>query len=930
MVAHHLLAALLALTTCCFGGCCPSGAELEESIARSSHHEAIALLRSCAAAAERRRSLLAAVQAVLESGEASAGLAVAAKAVLASGTTDSFGGGAPAATRVAAAPTASVADEASLSSPTADDAEARPAGGDFDGVESSRRRPALTTWHESVEDQMFAQHAQLELTRSRVWARGGKPQSVIPSTPALPTGTSRRWEVACDERLYSIGPPAVPQCTPAVPAAGGTVAGARCARVLRDGFLSRTEQRDMIATLERAMRGLFHQGAQTSFAPEARSSLKYMGAAGHALFQTVSARVRASLEADFGAERLHPAGALFTRIWADHLVPADGMDVAPGHAYDGPHVDKANRASYDYSALLYLNTKCPGGGGGGVADCVDEDAAVPTFDGGDFAWLDEDRDLVVQPRGGRLLGFTGGLENLHHGRRVTNGTRYLIGFWFTCHAELEYADDQDDEEGGSGGGGGGGGHGELGRGDGVGVAAGVGTSRGRAPDLAKAAPPASAPFALFDRLQRLQTEAQADAGRAGLQTTAAQISQSQAAPPVPPRRNGRRRDARSTSTTEDDTPPPVPPRRRRHPSGGADTPPPVPPRRRRHPSASTTEDDTPPPIPPRRRRHPSGGAGAGAGAAATTTPDVQQCRAASGRSLPATARPRTGADAGSPAREPASLGAELRRMRDARDRHGGGCRDGVGATDDTDANVSGGSGDGNDDGGGGDGGEGGDCRYCDGVDQEATRGARSPAEPPSDRTDDAHAYAHHRELPATASAGGASAGGRRGFDLPSFPDGLAAPYEAGYGGAYGLSDDASMAEAIEAYAAALEKYDAVHGPPMESGQDEARLKQQRASGLDFAPLYPEAPDGTDAHPSAEAAWDALARGAARSWPHSALGAHPAIDPERHPRQAVASEHDAGRRQDCGFAGITEDECVHGRGCQWDDSGGANGEPWCFF
>ena len=32
------------------------------------------------------------------------------------------------------------------------------------------------------------------------------------------------------------------------------------------------------------------------------------------------------------------------------------MDVEPGHRYWNAHVDKANRASYDYSALLYLNS----------------------------------------------------------------------------------------------------------------------------------------------------------------------------------------------------------------------------------------------------------------------------------------------------------------------------------------------------------------------------------------------------------------------------------------------------------------------------------------------------------------------------------------------------------------------------------------------
>ena len=111
-------------------------------------------------------------------------------------------------------------------------------------------------------------------------------------------------------------------------------------------------------TFERTMRGLFHQGAQTSFAPEAKSSLRYMGATGHALYSEVLERVRRQIMHDFGVAELYSAGSLMMRIWADERVPADGMDVEPGHKYNGTHVDKANRASYDYSALLYLNSYC--------------------------------------------------------------------------------------------------------------------------------------------------------------------------------------------------------------------------------------------------------------------------------------------------------------------------------------------------------------------------------------------------------------------------------------------------------------------------------------------------------------------------------------------------------------------------------------------
>ena len=136
-----------------------------------------------------------------------------------------------------------------------------------------------------------------------------------------------------------------------------------------------------------------------------------------------------------------------TRIWADAIIPDDRMDVEPGHRYWNPHADKANRASYDYSALLYLNSHCSNGAEDAASTtvCDYEDTAQPQFDGGEFVWLDLARDHVVEPRAGRLVYFTGGLENLHRLREVTAGTRYVIGMWFTCHAELEYRDEDDSD-----------------------------------------------------------------------------------------------------------------------------------------------------------------------------------------------------------------------------------------------------------------------------------------------------------------------------------------------------------------------------------------------------------------------------------------------------------------------------------------------------
>jgi len=208
-------------------------------------------------------------------------------------------------------------------------------------------------------------------------------------------------------------------------------------------------------------------------------------------------------------------------------------------------------------------------------------------------------------------------------------------------------------------------------------------------------------------------------------------------------------------------------------------------------------------------------------------------------------------------------------------------------------------------------------RYVDGLDLEAR--------PPSAAEDGA---VDHRSLPRPRLR---PSDAWRGYDLPGFPDGTPAPFEEGYEGGYGLDDQATMEEAIEAYAAALERYDAVHGPPMESAEDEARLKRQRTAGMPFHPLYPEkSPGGEDVHSNAEDAWDAMvAHDAARRAP--AYGERRSVNDAGEERLGGGSagrrSGGAAERTDCGFPGITEAQCVQERGCRWDDS--RVGVPWCF-
>ena len=55
------------------------------------------------------------------------------------------------------------------------------------------------------------------------------------------------------------------------------------------------------------------------------------------------------------------------------------------------------------------------------------------FEGGDFAFVDEGMDEVIEPRMGRLLLFASGFEHLHRVGHVTRGTRMVLAQWFTLN-----------------------------------------------------------------------------------------------------------------------------------------------------------------------------------------------------------------------------------------------------------------------------------------------------------------------------------------------------------------------------------------------------------------------------------------------------------------------------------------------------------------
>jgi|Transcript_50057 hypothetical protein len=128
------------------------------------------------------------------------------------------------------------------------------------------------------------------------------------------------------------------------------------------------------------------------------------------LFALLLWRVQQAVQRVFVEERpLYLAGALLTRLQPP-------SPTAKGSGYSVAHVDQANVASYDFSAVLYLNSKDSG------------------FHGGDFCFVDEEGDEVVEPRAGRCVMFPSGFQQLHQVRQVTRGNRFALAVWFTLTA----------------------------------------------------------------------------------------------------------------------------------------------------------------------------------------------------------------------------------------------------------------------------------------------------------------------------------------------------------------------------------------------------------------------------------------------------------------------------------------------------------------
>ena len=261
-----------------------------------------------------------------------------------------------------------------------------------------------------VQAFMAAQAEQAALNKARA---GGtrKSRLIASSFPALRSGHVV-WE----------GPSAGSSSFEYRLHAGALQPGAPRRRAVVDDLASASECRHAIGASMFGMDGLSdpesvdYNGELTLVASPPEQLRPFLGEGGVRLVRLFLARIRDAVRTHFDEDRpLFLSGALLTRLQPPPQRSAAQRQSGGGGTYEYSiaHVDRANVASYDYSAVLYLNSK-----GGG-------------FEGGDFRFVDATNDEVLEPRAGRCVLFPSGFENLHRVCTVSKGTRYALAAWLT-------------------------------------------------------------------------------------------------------------------------------------------------------------------------------------------------------------------------------------------------------------------------------------------------------------------------------------------------------------------------------------------------------------------------------------------------------------------------------------------------------------------
>ncbi|XP_004225487.2 2-oxoglutarate and iron-dependent oxygenase domain-containing protein 3-like [Ciona intestinalis] len=131
------------------------------------------------------------------------------------------------------------------------------------------------------------------------------------------------------------------------------------------------------------------------------------------VYRKVKNKILAAIANEFGLDpkKLHLTNpTFFSRMTT---TPAKTQHDEYWHS----HIDKIQYGSFDYTSLLYL------------ADYGSD------FKGGQFVFdktTNSDKEVIIEPRNGRVSFFTSGSENPHHVQKVIEGVRYAVTISFTC------------------------------------------------------------------------------------------------------------------------------------------------------------------------------------------------------------------------------------------------------------------------------------------------------------------------------------------------------------------------------------------------------------------------------------------------------------------------------------------------------------------
>ena len=202
--------------------------------------------------------------------------------------------------------------------------------------------------------------------------------------------------------------------------------GTRCFRAVRDDFVSVEEA---VAIWE-GIEPHYERAGATDGEKFIGIRPEYVQPAG--LFRNVTTRMAAFLEEQMGARNVRVSHTNSRGEWrftndldAGRAAAARRQELVRSGRYNQRkgHIDAARPTSWLFTCLLYVGRHGEDEFAGGETLLIDE---VGETDGS------VRRGLLVEPRRGRLLAFSSGIENVHTALTATHGYRSLIQVWFTC------------------------------------------------------------------------------------------------------------------------------------------------------------------------------------------------------------------------------------------------------------------------------------------------------------------------------------------------------------------------------------------------------------------------------------------------------------------------------------------------------------------